>query len=565
MSDVASRMEDTAANRKSLALVALTYAVLIAIIWGVHGLYSGMGYETAFAYNSSITSWLKGFLYVADPLRIHTNTFYHLSYLTAKLFGMDGSYVPFQAIYATLWWARGLLVFLILREFFPNNVLLCYLSGALVLVHASDGALQWVGQMNQFGFMFWMLLAFYLLLRAFRTDAPIIAVALTLAACFFEQMSLFSYESQLFLLLFFPFTLFAFGLHWKKLSLISAAWYLVPAYYLELTVKKYLHSGGATYQEAVMRKNWGATSLMGDLWFNIVASLEFWKWPRPDIETQVILSLSAGAVLVCGGLALVALARESHQKRMFSETARAWWLLLAAGVGALVLSFPVYLLLDSARGLWRTQFLSGIGSSLMFTALLGLVSHRVPWQTAKVAILLVGGAAVAYCGSLTALQLGAFHRGIWERHRTAITEVLHIAPSVKRESVIVMTNIPRDNDPFGDDLWFDLAIRLIYPDIPVAGVYYYTDGTRAPGDALEAAGEQWKWDNVTGLRPEVDKAGLGNTVVVRYDRSGKGTLESVLPPFICQQACAGELYNPSAVITGTIAPSAARRYRLSSR
>jgi hypothetical protein len=39
-------------------------------------------------------------------------------------------------------------------------------AGALVIVHSSDGALQWVGQMNQFGFIFWMLLAFYLLTRA---------------------------------------------------------------------------------------------------------------------------------------------------------------------------------------------------------------------------------------------------------------------------------------------------------------------------------------------------------------------------------------------------------------
>ena len=539
----------------------MVYGIIVAIMWARSGFHSGMGYETGFPYSSMTNTWWDGFGFPSDPLRSHTSTFYHLSYLIAKLLRIDGSYEPFQVVYATLWWARGMLVFLILRRFFPRDSLLCYLAGSLVLVHAADGALQWVGQMNQFGFIFWMLLSFYLLLEAFRTDHVIKAAFLTAAACFFEQMSLFSYESQLFLLLSYPIVLLALRRRWRKWLLISAAWYVVPAYYFKLTAAKYLHSTGSTYQESVMRKAWGVASILSDWLFNIAASLEFWTWPRPSVHSWVGPAITTAAVMVAGGLGILVLTK-ARGPRMPCETARVWWILLAAGLAAVALSFPVYLLLDSARLLWRTQFLSGIGAGLVFTALLGLASHKLPWRAARVAILLTGGAAVVYCGSLTALELGEYHRGIWERHRKAITEVLRVVPSVRPDAIVVLTNVPKDADPFGDDIWYDFAIRLIYPGIRVAGVYYYTDGTRAPGDTLAAAGDSWKWDRVVGYPPLINETSLAHTVVVRYDKSGTGSLETTLPTFLCHDACASELYNPSAMIGGSIEPSAARRYRL---
>jgi hypothetical protein len=37
-------------------------------------------------------------------------------------------------------------------------------------------------------------------------------------------------------------------------------------------------------------------------------------------------------------------------------------------------------------------------------------------------------------------------------------------------------------------MWLDMALRLMYPGIPVAGTYFYEDGTPAPGASLEAEG-----------------------------------------------------------------------------
>ena len=547
------------------ALAGFAYAVLILIMWGAFNLYSGFPYETSFAYTSETTSALHGFLYVADPLRIHTSTFYHLSYLISEALGVQGSYVPYQVVYAILWWARGFLVFVILRKFLPGSLSVCYAAGALVVLHASDGAMEWVGQMNQFGFMFWMLLAFYLLLLGVKSANRYLAALLVTGACLFEYMSLWSYESQLLLLLVLPLVLFLRWRSWRKLLVIYGVWYSVPAIYLGLTVLKFVQSGGQTYQESVMRKGWGWSSLLGDWYFNIAASLEFWTWPvavwkAPQWEVY-LLSLAAALVFIACGLAFIRLTHENRRADPFVKGIRTWWVLLGVGLVLVALSFPVYLLLNSARGLWRTQFLSGIGAGLVLTAILGLASSALAPRAAKIAVFLTFGAVIAFFGSESAIQKSAYHRWIWERHRLAIQEILQVAPSVEPNTIIVMTNVPKDNDPFGDNMWLDLALRLVYPGIPVAGVYFYADDTPSPGNNLKAAGDTWKWD-ITGFPPEIGGASLKNTVVVEYEPSGRAKLEPALPAFVCKTRCATELYHPDAVISGPISPIASRRYRL---
>src|SRR2546430_818142 len=71
----------------------------------------------------------------------------------------------------------------------------------LVLVHASDHAHNWVGQMHQFGMIFWMLLSIYALLLALTAQMDLAACVLVLLGMFFARMSLWSYESQVFIIL----------------------------------------------------------------------------------------------------------------------------------------------------------------------------------------------------------------------------------------------------------------------------------------------------------------------------------------------------------------------------
>ena len=254
-------------------------------------------------------------------------------------------------------------------------------------------------------------------------------------------MSLWSYESQIVLLLVFPVILIAHRhRHRLRLAVISLAWYALPALYVWLTLDKYRLAGGRTYQESVIRKSWALSDLLGDWSFNIGASLEFWRWPRLDYGVDggrfaAVLSLLASLAFVAGGVAVIRLADESGRPGFLVAKARTWWAVLAAGYVFLVLSFPVYISLDGARGLWRTQFLSGLGSGVVMTAVLGLVCSYL-WfapRALRMAAFLALGGVIVWVGSLTAIQKGAFERSIWERHRAAMMNVLRAAPRVKPE------------------------------------------------------------------------------------------------------------------------------------
>jgi len=167
---------------------------------------------------------------------------------------------------------------------------------------------------------------------------------------------------------------------------------------------------------------------------------------------------------------------------------------------------------------------------------------------------------IVFFGNLSAIQKGGFHRWIWERHRTAILQILRIAPSVKPGTVIVLANVPKDNDPFGHTMWLDLALRLSYPRVPVAGVYFYADGTPGPGNGLKAEGDRWRWDGI-GFPPAVHDTAISDTVIVDFDPSGIGRLVKTMPLFVCRTHCAAELYNPAVAISGPISPRTVNRYR----
>lgn len=550
---------------RPLLIAGLVYAFLVLIMWGAYNPHSGMPYETVFPYMSETESAWRGFSYLADPLRIYTNTFYHLSYLLSEAFAIPGSYVPYQVVYALLWWARGFLVFAILRRFFPSAIPLCYAAGALTLVHASDRALQWVGQMNQFGFIFWMLLAMYCMTEAWYSRRAIAIAVLALAACFCEQMALWSYESELLIVLVFPLFLLLTGRGRRRWPL-AVIWYGYPGLYIAKTISKYLQSAGQSYQETVMRKSWAAGSVVSDWVFNVGASLGFWKWPAGAWKYSTTTAYVVGGIAAAAfGAGLVALAQSNGKDEAgqpFPASAKTCWTVAGAGALVLVLSFPVYLALNSARGLWRTQMLSGVGAGILMAAILGIVASFCARRTLQLPVMIAMGAAVTWFGAASAVQEGGFHRWIWERHRTAMLEVLHVAPQVRPETIVIMTNVPKNSDPFGDQLWFDYALRLAYPHIPVSGIYFYMDGTAGPGNNFRFEHDFWRWDGA-GFGRLVGGADLDHTLVVDYSASGQGKLAAALPDFVCRAQCSQERYHPGAAVASrAVSPIAARRFRV---
>jgi hypothetical protein len=372
-------------------------------------------------------------------------------------------------------------------------------------------------------------------------------------------MSLWSYESQLFMILVFPAALLLLRPAWRRWSLATAGWYVVPGAYLCLTAHRYLISRGGGYQESVVRAQWGLISLGQDWWFNIQSSLQFWAWLREPIplgNVTAVLSVVAALTFFAAGLALF---RMEHRPDQSDPPVRTWGLLFASGAVLLALSFPAYLLLASARGLWRTQFLSGIGTGLVWTAVVGLISAAFRQRVMRSIIVLALSAGIVYFGATSAIAKGALHRRQWENHRAMLVGILRIAPKVNPNTIIVLTGVPKNPDPFGHNMWLDLALRLCYPGIPVSGIYYYADGTPSPGSNLEAVGDAWKMQ-ATGFPTLVRDTSLANTIVVEWSTSRPAQLAKSIPDFICHAQCAETLYNPAHVITTPISPIAVNRY-----
>lgn len=553
------------ASGRIVLLTACVYALLVAGMWAPFSVHTGMTGESGFVYTSEIASWSDGFLYHFDPLRIHTKTFYHLPYLIGEVFGIRGSYVPFQIVHAGLWWARGFLLFLLIWHF-VRDPLVAFAAGALLLAHSSDAATQWIGQMNQFGFIFWLLLGCYYLTRAFEAR-PLPAAAFTAAACAAEYMSLWSYESQILLIVTYPLVLLMHpDFAWRRFVVVAAAWWVAPTIYMWLTLTRYSHVG-LTYQATVIRNAWDARAIISDWSFNVASSVTFWNWlgatPRFDRRYAVMMAMACSAIFVFGGAGVFRMAAKFRQPQVLSSSHRQWLALGLAGAAALVLSFPVYLLLDSARTLWRTQFLSGIGAALVLASLVALplsfAAFLKPMIRAVLFLCII--AVIVGFGIRSATAKGALQRVLWERQRLALARIVSVAPSVAPNTIVVLINVPVAEDPFGHDMWLDLAVRLMYPGIPVAGAYFYEDGTPAPGGNLRVAGTRWKWDG-TGFPPIVREADVQNTVVVDFRGVSKTRLVSSLPSFVCRPPCTSKLHRAGNVITGPVSPIAVRRYRL---
>lgn len=544
--------------------VSFAYLGMVLAVWAPFGLQSGMPYETTFVWNSETQPFLKGLLY-GDPLRVFTAAFYHVSYLTSSALGMRGSFLGFQLVYAVLWWARGMLAFLILDRLLPEYPLFSYLFGALVIAHASDNALNWVGQLNQFGFIAWMLLSFYLLLRGLQAPDALRSLLLVGLAGGAGFLSIFSYESPLFIILAAPlFLAGATGGIRQNLSKL-ALYYVVPFWYVVLNVRRYLNGAGSTYyQESVLRADWSPAALVRDLACNVAASVKFWDWgistPPSPRSLGVHAIVACAAVVFCLGALYLSVVTRRRAFRIFPSR-RQLAGLLGAAVVVLVLSFPAYLLLSSATSLWRTQFLSGVGTALALASVAGLAGTILPDGKARLVWLMAAGSVVCALGARAAYADGSFHYQVWERHRQAIAEVLAVAPRIKPDTVIVLVNVPRSTPPFGHNMWFDLALRLAYPHVPVAGVYFWDDDQPAPGANMVVDSGDWRQTR-DGFPTMLPKADFAHTIVIRFDPGGHPRLLTRVPPFVTGDPAAVQRYNPSAVIVNAPPdPIAVRRYR----
>ena len=139
------------------------------------------------------------------------------------------------------------------------------------------------------------------------------------------------------------------------------------------------------------------------------------------------------------------------------------------------------LVLNDNRGLWRTEFLPSFAAACVLAAALNALVALTPRRAARtllaVVVFMVAGIFATFSGVNSALY---FH-GLWHRQRVLISSILFNAPKVADGTLFVLRNIDSHRDPFGHNMWLDLALRLAYPRTKVAGIYFFADGTPAPG------------------------------------------------------------------------------------
>src|SRR5262249_16374313 len=135
--------------------------VLPFLQWLLYDPKNGMPYETALITTSRARGFFGGFLYVGDPMRPFTSFWYHVGEMLSHVPGRIGSYLGIQIVFLTLWCLRNVLFYGVLRRILKLPVSVSFAAAAILSIDASDYAFHWVGQLNQWGMMFFGVAAIY--------------------------------------------------------------------------------------------------------------------------------------------------------------------------------------------------------------------------------------------------------------------------------------------------------------------------------------------------------------------------------------------------------------------
>ena len=479
-------------SKPQVALAGFCFMLIVIGLWGAFGWQNGFGGETGLIYTSDIQPGFDGFFYV-DPLRKFTSVFYHLSYLLSFLVGRPGDFVVYQVLYGLLWAGRALLTTVIVDRLLPGRPALALIAGLIVALDASDGSLNWIGQLNQFGFVFLMLVSFLLFIVAVDGKGWVMSTTAAGASAIFGYLSLWSYESPLPVMLVFPaIVALQRSRTFSLKNIVMAGIYSIPVLiFCDVNLQRYLATEAAsTYQSTVARQHASIHAILVDLWLHIRNGLFFWRWPHaiyhPERMGDYLIAFVPVAVGTLGILLQAMRAEERETPRPFLD--KPVIVLACSGGVLLVCSYLVILVLSDNRNMWRTEYLPSFALGLILSAILyGLF---VAVGRAKIYLALCGVylTAMAAFATLAGVNSGEFFNVSWERHRKIIASILASAPDVQNDTLIVIEGLDRPKDPFGHSMWFDLALRLAYPGKTVAGLYEYGDQGLAPGSNISVIG-----------------------------------------------------------------------------
>ena len=109
-------------------------------------------------------------------------------------------------------------------------------------------------------------------------------------------------------------------------------------------------------------------------------------------------------------------------------------------------------------------------------------------------------------------------------------------------------------------MWFDLALRLAYPDTPVAGEFFYDDGSEPEGNCFKLVADRCQWDG-TGVESLVKETSVKHVAVLEFQPRGPIRIVPKLPAFLSTNEEAASIYSPQTVLADAPpSPIAVRRY-----
>jgi hypothetical protein len=205
--------------------------------------------------------------------------------------------------------------------------------------------------------------------------------------------------------------------------------------------------------------------------------------------------------------------------------------------------------------------LSAIAAAIVFGSIFNILGGLISRERWRPLLAIFLAVPVMWIGACRTIERGGSLRWDWITNLEAMRQLLRAVPSVKDGTVVVMTNVPKEVDPFFRfAFWYNNALRLAYPRTTVAGVYYYDDGTPAPSDNLRLTGTRWEFTGES-IAPPITSANIDQTLVIEYARTGTDKILPKVPSFVCDGQCSGQFYDPYArILGGPPAPEALRRY-----
>ena len=546
-----------AADRLQRAAVLAVIAIpaIFLAFYGVHG---GMPWDYSLTYVSELTPGLEGFLY-GDPLRIYTNVFYNVGYLLPGLVHAQGSWVGYHVVYALLWAAKGLLV-LWLSSLFDLPMVIGAPAAVIAVAHGSDISIGHVGQINQFGIIFWTLLSMCCFLYFLRHKG-FSRYVLLLVAIGSSYFGLWSYEGTLFGLLVYPALFNWVAGRWKDWSCwLGAAMVTAPAIiYSGLIVERLIvERTGESYQESVLRKDIHNIGALAHDYFHLLrglfdvpgwltAKLEIFNVPMASLVSQLFLASATLALMVtlyfCVRLTITQYRVEKARANIRPLRAEAlgpktFQLIAMLFILASAFLAPFLALDEAAAGYWRTQILAGPFASILIVVLLYFLFIYLPQPVMHSKI----ATAAMYSGALLLVTMAGFtanavsyqaYNDEWEQTRGPIERLLKTVPGVKPGTIIMLQGVPVGAAPWGSNFWFDILIRLAYPKIEVAGAYSF--------DLASASAEEVK--NIVGSGGQVLQLQNGRQVLVPHGHA-----------FVIEddQVHLAEAYLPTLITSATI-------------